>query len=308
MNFNAKRLALDAKNEDRKIKLKLMNFSSYIKLTRLGQPTGILLLFLPCLFGIFLALKKMDHPDFYETLNIIFLFFAGSVIMRSAGCIINDFFDVKFDEKVLRTKNRPLAAKTISRFEALILLGFLLFLGLVVLTQFNLQTILSGLVALLLVFTYPLMKRFTYYPQVFLGITFNFGILMSSLAITKNIDAATITLYFFSIVWTVIYDTFYGYQDIDDDLLVGVKSTAIRFGKNPKKILLTLSFLMLLSFVCLGWQLDFDWKFFLVGSLTFYFFIKKIIECDFKNPQNCFVFFKNNVYFGVLFLTAIILG
>jgi len=139
---------------------------NYISLTRIDRPIGIALLFLPCLFGISLSLKKTTL-NFSETFWIIFLFGLGSIIMRSAGCVINDIFDQKFDAQVQRTKNRPLAAKKVTTFEALLLLAFLLFLSLIILLQFNQNTILSGLVALVLAATYPLMKRITYYPQIF---------------------------------------------------------------------------------------------------------------------------------------------
>jgi 4-hydroxybenzoate polyprenyltransferase len=184
-----------------------MALTNYAKLIRLHQPTGIWLLFLPCLFGIFLALKNLPNPDFFETLRVIALFFIGSIVMRSAGCILNDLLDQKFDKDVDRTKNRPLASGKVSRLEAMILLSALLFLGLLILVQFNTKTIWSGFVALTLLTTYPLMKRITYYPQIFLGLTFNFGILMSSFAITEEIGLDTLTLYFASIIWTVIYDT-----------------------------------------------------------------------------------------------------
>ena len=156
--------------------------------------------------------------------------------MRSAGCVINDLFDKKFDEKILRTKNRPLASGKVSRFEALILLGLLLILGFVILLQFNFKTILSGFFALALVATYPLMKRVTHYPQIFLGLTFNFGILMSGLVFLEKITLDFIILYIAGIIWTVIYDTIYAYRDIEDDLKIGVKSTAIKFICEIQKI------------------------------------------------------------------------
>ena len=285
-----------------------MPLSNYIKLTRLNQPTGILLLFLPCLFGIFLALKKLPNFDLAEITRIGFLFFVGSVVMRSAGCVINDLIDQKFDAKVARTKNRPLAAKKISRRAALILLSFLLFLGLVVLLQFNALTFLSGFVALALVATYPLMKRITHYPQIFLGLTFNFGILMASLALLGRIEFSTWALYFSCIIWTVIYDTIYAYQDISDDLKIGVKSTAIKFQKNPRKILTLLNFTLFVSLIFLGWSEHFSSGFFLAILATDLFLNQKIKSCDFENSQHCLKVFKANIWVGFLILTAIILG
>ncbi len=285
-----------------------MSIKNYIKLTRLNQPVGILLLFLPCLFGISLSLKSL--PDFYflESLKIIGLFFLGSIIMRSAGCVINDLTDQKFDEKVARTRSRPLAAKNISRRAAFILLGFLLFFGLLILLQFNAATILSGFVAMILVITYPLMKRVTYYPQVFLGLTFNFGVLMTSLALLGRISLSATILYFACIIWTVIYDTIYAYQDIEDDLKIGVKSTAIKFQNNPKKVLTFLNFLLFLTLIFLGSKAKFESGFFLAILVADLLLNHKIKNCDFSDSQQCLKVFKANVWVGILILTAIILG
>jgi len=285
-----------------------MPFSNYLKLMRLNQPTGIWLLFLPCLFGIFLAFKKLPAFNILETARIIFLFFIGSVLMRSAGCVINDLLDQKFDEKVERTKHRPLASKKISRSAAIILLTILLALGLLVLLQFNLPTILSGFAALALIATYPLMKRITYYPQVFLGLTFNFGILMASLAILENITFGSIILYFSCVIWTVIYDTIYAYQDIADDLKIGVKSTAIKFDKSPKKILTALNFTLFVTLTYLGWKEHFESGFFLAILVSNLFLNQKIKTCDFTNSQNCLKVFKANIWVGLLILIAILLA
>lgn len=285
-----------------------MFFLNYIKLARLNQPTGIWLLFLPCLFAIFLALKKLSNFEVFEIVKIIFLFLVGSIVMRSAGCVINDLIDQKFDEKVERTKNRPLAAKQISRRAALILLAILLFLGFLILLQFNKFTILSGFLALLLLASYPLMKRFTHYPQVFLGLTFNFGVLMASLALLENIGLGMLILYFACIIWTVIYDTIYAYQDIDDDLKIGVKSTAIKFKKNPKKILTILNFILFAALVCVGWIENLESGFFLAILVADLFLNHKIKTCDFANSLTCLKVFKANIWVGFLILTAIILG
>jgi 4-hydroxybenzoate polyprenyltransferase len=286
----------------------MMPLTNYIKLTRLNQPVGILLLFLPCLFGVFLSLKNLPNFFFLESLGIIGLFLAGSIIMRSAGCIINDLTDQKFDEKVERTKSRPLAAKKISRRSAFILLGFLLFFGLLILVQFNAATILSGFVAMALVITYPFMKRITHYPQIFLGLTFNFGVLMASLALLESINFNTIILYVACIIWTIIYDTIYAYQDIEDDLKIGVKSTAIKFQNNPKRALTFLNFLLFLLLVFLGWKANFESGFFLAILVADLLLNHKIKNCDFSDSQKCLKVFKANIWVGALILTAIILG
>ncbi len=291
----------------KKIK-QIMSLKNYVKLTRINQPIGILLLFLPCLFGISLAIKRLANPNLNYVAGMTLLFFIGSILMRSAGCIINDILDKKFDEKIFRTKNRPLAANNLSQKQALNLLAFLLFLSSLVLLQFNFITILSGFFALVLVITYPLMKRFTYYPQIFLGLTFNFGILMASFAILENIDLDFLILYFSAIIWTVIYDTIYAFQDIEDDLRIGVKSTAIKFSKNPKKILILLNLLMFLSLFYLGVINNFHSGFFLLILLACLFLLKKIVKCDFTNSKKCLAAFKANFLVGILILTALILG
>ena len=249
-------------------------------------------------------------PDIstFAITKIIFLFFVGSVVMRSAGCVINDLFDKKFDEKILRTKNRPLASGKVSRKEALILLGLLLILGFAILLQFNLKTILSGFFALALIVTYPLTKRVTHYPQIFLGLTFNFGILMSGLVFLEKITLDFIMLYIAGIIWTVIYDTIYAYQDIEDDLKIGVKSTAIKFKSNPKKILIFLSLAMFLDLVFLGFLKQFSATFFLIILFAAFFLSEKIKKCDLQNSENCLAVFKSNLWVGILILTAIISG
>lgn len=285
-----------------------MKISNYLKLARLNQPTGIWLLFLPCLFGIFLAIKKLPEPNFAEVFRLVFLFFIGSVVMRSAGCLINDLFDQKFDKKVERTKNRPLASGKVSRISAFIFLICLSLVGLLILLQFNRATILSGFFAVILIIAYPAMKRITYYPQIFLGLTFNFGVLMAHLAILNYIDFDAAALYSACIIWTVIYDTIYAYQDIEDDLRVGVKSTAIRFGKNPKNILISLNLAMFLILIGMARCANLDYSFYLGALAASLILDHKIKNCDFANSQNCLAVFKFNIWIGALILIAIISG
>jgi 4-hydroxybenzoate polyprenyltransferase len=281
--------------------------SNYFILTRLNHPTGIALLFFPCLFGIFLSLKKSEMP-LEDASWIILLFGLGSTIMRSAGCVINDILDKKFDSQVERTKNRPIAANKVSRLEALGLVAFLLSCGFLILLQFNQATILSGFFALILVVTYPLMKRITHYPQVFLGLTFNFGILMAGFAILGRINLSFLILYFAAIIWTIIYDTIYAYQDIKDDIKIGVKSTAIKFKKNPKIILLSLTLLMFSSIFLLGYRDFMGISFFISNFIAFALLSKKIVACNFKSSRNCLKVFKSNFWVGFFVLIGIFLG
>lgn len=286
----------------------LRNFSAYFRLARLNQPTGIWLLFLPCLFGIFLALKNRPDLGLIQISEIIGFFLAGSILMRSAGCVLNDIIDEKFDKKVARTKTRPIAADEISRKSAFAFLGILLFLSLLILLQFNKEAIFGGFFSLILVAIYPLTKRFTYFPQVFLGLTFNFGILLSSLAILEKITPPALLLYFAMIIWTVIYDSIYAFQDIEDDLKIGVKSTAIKFQKNPKLILLSLNMAMLSFLLFLGFIKKFHSGFFVTILVSTLFLSHKIRDCDLKNSKDCMNVFKANIWIGSLILLGIILG
>lgn len=285
-----------------------MAITNYFKLARFHQPTGIWLLFLPCLCGIFLALKKVIGIEIYEVSKITLLFFLGSILMRSAGCVINDLIDAKFDSQVERTKNRPIASKKISKKAALIFLFCLLLGGLLVLFQFNKNTIFSGFFIMNFVLLYPLMKRLTYYPQVFLGLTFNFGAVMASLALLNFITPESLILYVALVIWTLIYDTIYAFQDIEDDLKVGVKSSAIAFKKHPKIILNSLNALMLILLFYLGFKSDFNIGFFAMIFAACLIYSYRINICNFNDGKNCLKLFKQNVYFGILLAIAILLG
>lgn len=288
-----------------KLQLIKSKFLSIIKLTRLNKPTGILLLFLPCLFGIFLSYKENNKVDI---LLYIALFFAGSVVMRSAGCIINDIIDKKFDQKVKRTTSRPIANGEIGVFTALVILGILLIAGLAILLQFNQLTIIIGVVALVLIIIYPLTKRITYYPQFFLGITFNSGILLASASMANKITLPIILLYISSIFWTLIYDTIYAYQDIEDDLKIGLKSSAIKFGPNPQKILYTLAVLQVALLVAVGILSKLHLLYHSLIYLALFHLLCQIKSCDFTDSKKCLDRFKSNTTAGAIIAMAIFLG
>ena len=207
----------------------------FIELTRLKKPIGFMLLFWPCIWGLTLVY------DFNSSLNNYFffgsLFLAGSILMRSAGCIVNDIVDKNFDKKVERTKNRPIASGKISVKLALIYSIVLCGLAFLVLINFNKFTIYMALLSMPLAFTYPLMKRITYWPQLFLGITFNYGLVLAWISISNEVSLVALVFYFGAIFWTLGYDTIYGFQDIKDDEIIGVKSTSIKFKNDPKKFL-----------------------------------------------------------------------
>jgi len=227
----------------------------FIDLTRLKKPIGYMLLFWPCAWGLTLVY------DFSSDLNNYFfyliLFFLGAVLMRSAGCIVNDILDKEFDKKVFRTKERPIASGKISIKIALLYAVILCLFALLVLLNFNQFTIILALCSMPLAFTYPLMKRFTYWPQLFLGITFNYGLILGWTAIKSEIDIIPIIFYFGAIFWTLGYDTIYGYQDIKDDEIIGLKSTSIKFKGNEKKFLFICYALLLILFLIGGYFMEF---------------------------------------------------
>jgi len=199
----------------------------FIELTRLNKPIGFMLLFWPCSWG--LALGYVENQNFNQFFYFIILFFMGSVLMRSAGCIVNDIVDKNIDIKVERTKKRPIASGVISIRQSLFYVAVLCSIAFLILIQFNKLTIILGMSSMILAFSYPYMKRFTYWPQLFLGLTFNWGIIMAWVAMTNFVSVDIIFLYIAAIFWTLGYDTIYGVQDIFDDEIIGVKSTSIKF-------------------------------------------------------------------------------
>ena len=279
----------------------------FIELTRLKKPIGFMLLFWPCAWGLTLAY------DFSKGLNnyliYLILFLIGSVLMRSAGCIVNDILDKEYDAKVFRTKNRPVASGKISIKLALIYSLILCFLALIVLLNFNTYTIILALGSMPLAFTYPLMKRFTYWPQLFLGITFNYGLILGWTAIKGQIDLIPIIFYFGAIFWTLGYDTIYGYQDIKDDEIIGVKSTSIKFKHNPKKFIFLCYLIFYLSILFLGLIMNYSKFYFLFSILIFVhlsFYQNKLL--DISDPKTCLKKFKSNNLLGFLIFINILLG
>ncbi|MDA7840905.1 4-hydroxybenzoate octaprenyltransferase [Candidatus Pelagibacter sp.] len=251
----------------------------FIELTRLKKPIGFMLLFWPCAWGLTLAY------DFSNSLNnyffYLFLFFMGSVLMRSAGCIVNDISDKEFDKKVERTKNRPIASGNISVKLGLLYTIILCSIAFLVLINFNNLTIILALGSMPLAFTYPLMKRFTYWPQLFLGITFNYGLVLGWTAIQGEINAVAIIFYFGAIFWTLGYDTIYGFQDIKDDEIIGVKSTSIKFKKKPKLFLTTCYLLFLISLILVSFIMK-------LNSMSYFFILTEFkvlisFSCSYLN-------------------------
>ena len=275
----------------------------FIELTRLNKPIGFMLLFWPCAWGLAFAYNIDGKLSIF--INYIILFFAGSVLMRSAGCIFNDIVDRDLDNKVFRTKQRPIASGKISVTQSLFYVIVLCLISLIILLQFNLLTISLGLGSMILAFSYPFMKRITYWPQLFLGLTFNWGMIMAYAAILDQISIEILLLYFSAIFWTLGYDTVYGIQDIADDEIIGIKSTSVKFKKNIK---LFVGLCYLITFLLISFALrenigiNFTTFFILLFSLTLIYQLK-IFKMN--KPENCLKAFKMNNFSGALIFFAI---
>ena len=272
-------------------------FQIFIQLTRLNKPVGFLLLFWPCVWGLTLAYYYSGETTLY--IKYIILFFLGAVLMRSAGCIFNDIVDRDFDKKVRRTKVRPIASGKISVVGAFIYLILLCAIALLILLQFNLLTIALGMGSMILAFTYPFMKRITYWPQLFLGLTFNWGIIMGWTSIANSISIEPIILYLAAIFWTLGYDTIYGLQDMKDDEIIGIKSKSIKF-KNNVKVFVGSCYILCVLFIlilCLMMKID---KYLLVFSIFFIMsLIYQIRIFKIDNQKSCLAAFKINNLTGI---------
>ena len=274
----------------------------FIELTRLNKPIGFMLLFWPCSWGLAFANSYKQNSELF--IYYLILFFLGSVFMRSAGCIFNDIVDKDFDKKVKRTKKRPIASGKISIFQSFVYVTLLCLIALIVLLQFNLTTILLGLSSMILAFSYPFMKRITYWPQLFLGITFNWGILMAWTSMGNEISFNILLLYLAAIFWTLGYDTIYGAQDMSDDEIIGLKSTSLKFKNNIKTFVYICYFL---SIFFLGYlfidkfKINFSTLFFIIFIISLIYQLKIFKK---NKPKSCLSAFKfNNISGLILFLS-----
>ncbi len=285
----------------------MSQFNLFIELIRLKKPIGFMLLFWPCSWGLTLAYNF--SLNLFDYFFYLMLFFLGSILMRSAGCIVNDILDKEFDKKVLRTKNRPIASNQISIKLGIFYTIVLCFLALLVLLNFNSITIFLALGSMPLAFTYPLMKRFTYWPQLFLGITFNYGLVLGWTAIKGQIDIVPLIFYLGAIFWTLGYDTIYGYQDIKDDEIIGIKSTSIKFKNSPQTFIALCYSVFLLSLLTNSIIMELNIFFYLIFILivlqVFFYQIKKL---NVKNSLKCLKIFKSNNFLGLLVLISLIGG
>ena len=278
-----------------------------IELTRLKRPIGYMLLFWPCAWGLTIAFDFSKNIEIY--LFYLVLFLLGSILMRSAGCIVNDIVDRKFDRRVARTKNRPIASGKISVNLGLLYTLILCITAFLVLLNFNYLTIIVALGSMPLAFTYPLMKRYTYWPQLFLGITFNYGLILGWLSVTNEISIIPILFYLGAIFWTLGYDTIYGFQDIKDDEIIGLKSTSIKFKQNPIIFLILCYFIFILTLLIVGYLMNFNKISLIIYFLVVYqIFFNQIKKLNIKDPTSCLKIFKSNNLLGLLVLIGLIIG
>ena len=285
----------------------MQNIKLFIELTRLTKPIGFMLLFWPCIWGLTLSYNFNLTIDLFIIYGI--LFFSGSVLMRSAGCIVNDITDKNFDKLVERTKNRPIASGKISVKLGIIYSTLLCIIAFLVLINFNKFTILMALISMPFAFTYPLMKRFTYWPQLFLGITFNYGLILAWISIKNDISLTPVIFYLGAIFWTLGYDTIYGYQDIKDDEIIGVKSTSIKFKNNPKKFITFCYLTFIATLILIGLLMKFNLFYFLFLIFpTVHLIFFQIYRLNVNDPLNCLNKFKSNNFLGIVIFINLLVG
>ncbi len=282
----------------------MQHLKIFIELTRLNKPIGFMLLFWPCSWGLAFAYNESQNLNLF--LYYLVLFLTGSVLMRSAGCIFNDIVDKDFDKRVKRTRSRPIASGKISVQQSLIYVLLLCGIAFLILIQFNFFTILLGLASMIFAFSYPYMKRITYWPQLFLGFTFNWGLVMAWFSVTNETNYIIFILYLAAIFWTLGYDTIYGAQDMSDDEIIGLKSTSIKFKGNIKLFVfisyLIVSLLMYFSFRgYIGLNIFTLLLFFFKLTLLF-----QVIKFDEQNPKVCLKMFKFNNYSGLILFLCIL--
>ena len=285
----------------------MKDFILFLDLIRIRKPIGIMLLFWPCLWGLTLAYDFSDNNLKYITYATYF--FLGSIIMRSAGCIVNDILDRKYDILVDRTKNRPIASGKISISLGLMYVSILCLTAFLILIQFNLTTILLGLASMPFAFSYPLMKRYTYWPQLFLGFTFNYGLIVAWYSIKPEFNYIPIIFYCGAIFWTLAYDTIYGFQDIKDDEIIGVKSTSIKFKTNPKLFIFVCYLIFILFQIITGILMEFEYYYFIgIIVIAFHLFISQTLKLDISNTNMCLEKFKSNNFLGLLVFINILVN
>jgi 4-hydroxybenzoate polyprenyltransferase len=276
----------------------------YLRLARLDRPIGTWLLLLPGWWALALAPPEGGWPDPW----LFVLFGVGAILMRGGGCVINDLFDRDFDARVARTAERPIASGAISVPRALIFLAALFGVSLLILLQFNLFAVAVGVASLALVVPYPLMKRITWWPQAWLGLTFNWGALLGWAAVRGDIATPALVLYAAGFFWTLGYDTIYAHQDKEDDALVGIKSTARLLGDRSRPWIAGFFAACIALLAVTGWLIGLAWPYYAGLGLAAAHLVWQTASAEFDDPKNCLARFKSNRDFGLIVLAAIVAG
>ena len=282
-----------------------MALRPYLKLARLDRPVGTWLLLWPCLWSMALSIVGYS---LLELGYVALLFAIGALVMRGAGCTYNDIVDADIDEKVERTRSRPIPAGEVSKKQAWAFLVVQCLVGLLVLLQFNQFTIYLGIASLALVAAYPFMKRITGWPQAWLGLTFNWGALMGWAALDGSLSPAAIVLYFACVFWTLGYDTIYAHQDKEDDALIGIGSTALTLGKKTKPALWVFYGLFFIGLIAAGMLANLGLIFYVGTAIAGTQLISQIRMVDLDDPDTCLNVFRSNIEFGGIVLLVIIFG
>jgi 4-hydroxybenzoate polyprenyltransferase len=272
----------------------LVKITKYLSLIRFFYPTGTFLLLYPLIISF--AVVAINLAQY----KILGLFMVGAFLMRSAGCVINDLCDYKYDSKVARTQNRPLANGDISKVEAIVILFILLTFALFILLQFNDKTIIFGSTLIIPIMIYPLTKRFFKYPQIFLGAVFNLGVFLLWFALEQEFNLTILMLYIAFLSWTIGYDTIYAYQDIEDDKILKLNSTAINWGSNARNIVIFCYILFVVLLLIVGLLKGAGLAFYLVLNCLILIIIAKLSYLDLNNYRDCRDFFQFNNLIGLL--------
>ncbi|NVK25083.1 MAG: 4-hydroxybenzoate octaprenyltransferase [Gammaproteobacteria bacterium] len=281
--------------------LSVSNIPAYKKLMRIDKPIGIYLLLWPTLWALWVASNGAPHWHYF------LVFVAGTFLMRSAGCVINDYADRNIDGNVKRTKDRPLPSKLVTEREALQLFVLLVLLSFLLVLTIDRNTVALSVIGLLLAASYPFMKRYTFYPQIVLGAAFSWAIPMAFMAIQADLPPEVWLLYFANLTWTVAYDTLYAMVDREDDLKIGVKSTAIAFGHNDLLIVAILQMTTLYMLTQTALLMYWHWPVYAALVVVFGLFIKQLWQCRQREPKACFNAFLSNHYVGMVIFVGIAL-
>lgn len=283
-----------------KWQLTFSNYSSYHQLMRMDKPIGIYLLLWPTLWALWVASYGIPHWHY------LVVFVLGVVVMRSAGCVINDYADRDFDGHVARTKQRPIPAGKATATEALQLFILLIAIAFALVLSLDLNVIILSIGGVLLATSYPFMKRYTHFPQVVLGAAFSWAIPMAFMAVQADLPLEMVILYLANLTWTIAYDTLYAMVDREDDLKIGVKSTAIAFGKNDVFIVMLLQSLT----IYLLWQakllLNWQWPMVVALAIALLLFVKQWWQIQDRNPNACFKAFLDNHYVGLVIFIGLV--